>query len=46
MLFIYGAESDWTEDERKERMIASMGISEEHNGYQPLCPRFQWGQER
>ncbi len=29
MLLIYGAESDWTEDERKECMIESMGISEE-----------------
>lgn len=29
MLLIYGAESSWTEDERKECMIESMGISEE-----------------
>ncbi len=29
MLLIYGAESSWTEGERKECMIASMGISEE-----------------
>ena len=26
MLLIYGAESSWTEDERKECMIESMGI--------------------
>lgn len=29
MLLIYGAESCWTEDERKECMIESMGISDE-----------------
>ena len=29
MLLIYGAESSWSEDERKECMIESMGISEE-----------------
>ncbi len=29
MLLIYGAERDWTEDERKECMIESMGISKE-----------------
>ncbi len=29
MLLIYGAENCWTEDERKECMIESMGISDE-----------------
>lgn len=29
MLLIYGAESSWTEAERKDCMIESMGISEE-----------------
>lgn len=29
MLLIYATESSWTEDERKECMIESMGISEE-----------------
>jgi hypothetical protein len=29
MLLIYGAESSWTEDERKECMLESMGICDE-----------------
>ncbi|QDV25729.1 YciI family protein [Aureliella helgolandensis] len=29
MLLIYGKESNWTEDERKECMLDSMGICEE-----------------
>jgi len=29
MLLIYATESSWTEDERKECMVESMGISEE-----------------